>query len=204
MRRILVIAVWSVLTSGITATQTMEMSGTTETSQHGTQQTQVGYASPSRPVQRGKAPGVKVQLISGTNGTKEYAVIFATGDEAFSGLTDFADKYHVTSAHFTAIGALSSAVLAWFDKDKKMYREIPINEQVEVAAMIGDIALYQGKPVVHTHMVVAHRDGTATAGHVLEAVVFPTLEVFVTVDPNTLQKRYDPETDLTLIDPGNE
>jgi predicted DNA-binding protein with PD1-like motif len=28
------------------------------------------------------------------------------GDEAFSGLLEFAEKYQVTSAHFTAIGAL--------------------------------------------------------------------------------------------------
>jgi hypothetical protein len=67
--------------------------------------------------------------------------------------------------------------------------------------MIGDIALYQGKPTVHTHMVVGLRDGTTKSGHVLEAHVFPTLEVMVTIDPIPMQKRLDPETDLTLIDP---
>jgi predicted DNA-binding protein with PD1-like motif len=68
--------------------------------------------------------------------------------------------------------------------------------------MIGDIALFNGKPVVHTHMVVGLPDGTARAGHVLEAHVWPTLEVMVTVDPLTMQKRFDPDTDLTLIDPS--
>jgi hypothetical protein len=32
--------------------------------------------------------------------------------------------------------------------------------------------------------------------------VSPTLEVMVTVDPVTMQKRFDPGTDLTLIDPA--
>jgi len=159
-----------------------------------------GYISPSHPVQRGKAPGMKVQLISDGQ-IKQYAVIFSKGDEAFSGLMDFADKYHVTSGHFTAIGALSGAVLAWFDPQKKLYKEIPIKEQVEVLSMIGDFALYQGKPALHTHMVVGHSDGHASGGHVIEATVSPTLEVFVTVDPVPLQKKFDPETDLTLIDP---
>ena len=68
--------------------------------------------------------------------------------------------------------------------------------------MSGDIALYQGKPVVHTHMVVGAPDGTTRAGHVLAANVSPTLEVMVAVDPATMQKRFDPDTDLTLIDPG--
>ena len=66
--------------------------------------------------------------------------------------------------------------------------------------MIGDFALYQGKPTVHTHMVVAHKDGTTSGGHVIEAIVFPTLEVMVTVDALPLYKRFDPDTDLTLID----
>jgi len=68
--------------------------------------------------------------------------------------------------------------------------------------MSGDIALYQGKPVVHTHMTVGSPDGAIRGGHVLEAHVSPTLEVMVTVDPVTMQKRFDPETDLTLIDPS--
>ena len=124
------------------------------------------------------------------------------GDEAFSGLLEFADKYHVTSAHFTAIGALSGATLGWFDPQRKMYKKIPINGQHEVIGMSGDIALYQGKPVVHTHMVVGSPDGTTRAGHVLAAYVSPTLEVMVTVDPVAMHKRFDPETDLTLIDPA--
>src|ERR1035438_10881449 len=68
--------------------------------------------------------------------------------------------------------------------------------------MSGDIALYQGKPVVHTHVVVGNSDGTTRGGHVLDAYVSPTLEVMVTVDPITMQKRLDPATDLTLIDPA--
>jgi predicted DNA-binding protein with PD1-like motif len=91
--------------------------------------------------------------------------------------------------------------LAWFDPQKKMYCENPMNEQLEVASMVGDFALYKGKPALHTHMVVGHRDGTASGGHVIQAIVSPTLEVFVTVDPIPLQKKYDPATDLTLIDP---
>ena len=165
------------------------------------QEPPAGYISPSHPVQRGRAPGLKVRLIIDVNGTKEYAVIFGKGDEVLSGLLDFADEYQVTSGHFTAIGALNGATVAWFDDQKKMFHEIPINTQVEVLSMIGDFSLYQGKPAVHTHMVVGDRDGKTTGGHVIEATVFPTLEVFVTVDPTPLHKKLDPETDLTLIEP---
>ena len=156
----------------------------------------------SQKIEKGKAPGMQVQLLSETHGRKEYAVIFSKGDEAFSGLTEFAEKYHVTSAHFTAIGALSGATLAWFSPEREMYKKLPVEGQLEVASMIGDIALFNGKSVVHAHMVVGLPDGTARVGHVLEAHVWPTLEVMVTVEPNAMRKRLDPETGLSLIDPS--
>src|SRR3981081_3390559 len=122
------------------------------------------YVSPSEAVPRGRAPRMQVQLLSRGEQAKQYAVIFGKGDEAFSGLLDFAEKYHVTSAHFTAIGALNGATVAWFDPPRKMYKKIPIDGQVEVIGMSGDIALYEGKPVVHTHMIVGTSDGATRGG----------------------------------------
>jgi predicted DNA-binding protein with PD1-like motif len=160
------------------------------------------YVALSEALPRGQAPKLQVELLNPGEPTKQFAVIFYQGDEAFSGLLDFADKYHVTSAHFTAIGALNRATLGWFDPQRKMYKKIPIHGQHEVIGMSGDIALYQGKPVVHAHMIVGSPDGTTRAGHVLDAIVSPTLEVMLTVDPIAMKKRFDPETDLTLIDPA--
>ena len=160
------------------------------------------YVTPAEAVPTGKAPKMQVQLLNPGEATKQYAVIFYQGDEVYSGLQEFAEKYHVTSAHFTAIGALNGAIVGWFDPQRKMYKKIPINGQHELIGMSGDIALYQGRPVVHTHMVLGGPDGTTHAGHVLEAYASPTVEAMVTVDPVTMRKRLDPETNLTLIDPA--
>src|SRR5271168_3725766 len=131
------------------------------------------YVSPSEAVPTGRAPKMRVQLLNPGEPTKQYAVIFYQGDEVYSGLQEFAEKYHVTSAHFTAIGALDDATVGWFDPQRKMYKKIAINGQHELIGMSGDIALYQGRPVVHTHMVVGSPDGTTRAGHVLEAYASP-------------------------------
>jgi hypothetical protein len=94
------------------------------------------------------------------------------------------------------------ATLGWFDAQRKMYKKIPIDGQHDVIGMSGDIALCQRKLVVHTHKLVGSPEGTTQGGHVLEAYESPTLEVMVTEDPVTMQKRFDPATDLTLIDPA--
>ena len=54
-----------------------------------------------------RAPGMEVQLLTRYGEEpRQYAVIFGKGDEVASGLVEFAQQYHVTSAHFTAVGAL--------------------------------------------------------------------------------------------------
>ena len=45
-----------------------------------------------------------------------------------SGLIEFAGKYQVTSAHFTAIGAISGATSGFFDPQRKMCKKILIDE----------------------------------------------------------------------------
>ena len=85
--------------------------------------------SPRRkPFPKAKLPGCKCNpplALNPADTKKQYAVIFYQGDEAFSGLMEFAEKYHVTSAHFTAIGAVNGATLGWFDPQRKMSRRFP-------------------------------------------------------------------------------
>ena len=56
------------------------------------QETASEYVSPSEAVPRGKAPKMQVQSLNPGEPTRQYAVIFYQGDEAFSGLLEFAEK----------------------------------------------------------------------------------------------------------------
>jgi uncharacterized protein len=164
-----------------------------------------GTISPSRAVPVGKAPGMKWRLLTETPQEKVYVVIFSAGDEALSGLTDFAIAQKIKSAHFTAIGAAQSATLAWLDLAHKNYKRIAVGEQCEVLSLIGDIAVTDAKPpvpVVHMHAVLGHSDGTTVGGHVFELNVRPTLEVFVTTDHDALKKFPDEASGMKLIDPN--
>ena len=158
------------------------------------------YQSPSKPVEHGKAPGLTSKLLSEQGGVKNYVLIFAKGDEVLSGLTDFAAAHNITSAHFSAIGAFQTATTGWFDPQKKQYRLNHIAGPLELVSLLGDVALSEGKPVIHSHLAVGHPDGRVEGGHLIEAVVFPTVELFLTVYPTPLYKKADPETDLQLID----
>ncbi|MCC9168973.1 PPC domain-containing DNA-binding protein [Pontibacter harenae] len=162
------------------------------------------FVSPTQPVELGKAPGVKVKLLSADGQSKNYVLIFAKGDEVRSGLTEFVQKHNVKTAHFTAIGDATSAKFGFFDYDRKMFKVIPVSDPSEVSSLNGNIAVLNGKPVVHIHANVATEDGTVRGGHVLELVTGPTLEVFLTVEPTTLYKKVDPKFGAAIIDPSLE
>jgi len=140
------------------------------------------------------------QLLS-DSGERVFAVIFETGDEPVAGLTRFAEERKLGASAFTAIGAFSEATLGYFDWNKKDYERIPVQEQVEVLSLLGDIALQDGRPKLHAHVVLGRRDGSACGGHLLEARVRPTLEVIITETPAHLRRRHDPASGLALIAP---
>jgi uncharacterized protein len=140
------------------------------------------------------------QLLS-DSGERVFAVIFETGDDPVAGLTRFAEERKLGASAFTAIGAFSEATLGYFEWEKKDYERIPVKEQVEVLSLLGDIALQDGKPKLHAHVVLGRRDGSACGGHLLEARVRPTLEVIITETPAHLRRRHDPASGLALIAP---
>ena len=131
---------------------------------------------------------------------RTWVLVLATSDEVIATLTAFASREGLSAARFTAIGALSDAVLGYFDWDTRDYARIPVRQQVEVLALVGDIANERGAPKVHAHVVVGKRDGTAHGGHLLEAHVRPTLEVMLTEAPARLSRVFDPQSGLALID----
>jgi predicted DNA-binding protein with PD1-like motif len=130
---------------------------------------------------------------------KTWAIIFKTGDEVTEGLKFFAMQQKLSASQFTAIGAFSDCVLGFFNFETREYQRIPMREQTEVLSMLGDVALDEGKPRIHAHVVLGKSDVTAHGGHLLEAHVRPTLEVILIESPAHLKRVHDPTTGLALI-----
>ena len=148
-----------------------------------------------------KAPLMKTRMVAAeAGGPRSWLVIFGKGDEVLSGLMAFVESEKISGGSIVAIGAMSSALFGWFDKDVRAYLNIPIDEQVECVSLNGDIGIAEGKRALHIHGAVARRDGTVHGGHLLRAIVWPTLEVFVTETAIELDKKKDPETTLELFD----
>ena len=137
--------------------------------------------------------------VLGEGESRTIALIFDTGDEVVPELERYAQEQGLDAAHFTAIGAFRRATLGYFSWEQKDYLKIPVEEQVEVLTLVGDIALQDGKRKVHANAVLGRRDGSTVGGHLLQACVRPTLELMLTESPAHLRRAHDPETGLALI-----
>lgn len=143
---------------------------------------------------------MRTQLIYGHDGLRTFVAVLDQGDETMASLEALAGAEGLTAAHLTGLGAFRRAELFFFDWEAREYCPIPVEEQTEVASMIGDIAIGpEGKPALHIHAVLGRRNGTALAGHLARGEVRPTLEVVITEAPDHLRRAHDPESGLALI-----
>ncbi|HEX5738194.1 MAG TPA: PPC domain-containing DNA-binding protein [Hydrogenophaga sp.] len=130
---------------------------------------------------------------------RSYALVLSDGDEAVSIIEAFAREHGLTASRLSAIGALRQVGLGYFDWDSKEYLPIDFDEQMEVLSLLGDVALHGDEPKLHAHVVLGRRDGSTRGGHLLRAIVRPTLEVLLTEAPAHLRRAFDPESRLPLI-----
>src|SRR5471030_446354 len=134
---------------------------------------------PQNEIPPGSAPGLKATELSPK--VRRFELIFAKGDDVRAGLADFFQKNHLTVSHFTAIGALDQAVIGWSDPEKKAYKVVRLNEEMEVTSFTGNITRdKQGNPVVHGHIVVALlRNSQVYSGHLLQGRISLTMQLYM-------------------------
>ena len=142
---------------------------------------------------------VKARVLNDTAGGKIFVLVLDTGDEVVTTLTAFVKDKRIAAGFLTGVGGFGDYVLGFFDHAAKDHRRLPVTGQVEVLSLTGDVAMKGDEPMVRLHAVVGLPDGTTRGGRLLEAHVWPTLEVVLTESPKYLSRRYDPDTGLALI-----
>jgi predicted DNA-binding protein with PD1-like motif len=143
---------------------------------------------------------MRSKLVHEAHGHRTFVVVLDIGDEIRECISSFAKQQRLSAAQVTAIGAFQRATIRFYDWETKEYLPIPVEEQVEVVSLNGDIALDKaGKPKLHLHAMLGRRDGSAMGGDLKDGIVRPTLEVIITESAAHLRRVEDPETGLSLI-----
>jgi predicted DNA-binding protein with PD1-like motif len=128
-----------------------------------------------------------------------YVLRLDPGEEIQAVLKAFVEREKIQGGYFIAFGAFARVRLQYFDVESKQYRDNPVERQVEVVSLMGNIAVGPRGPILHVHGAFGDRDANTYSGHVAEGVVRPTLEVFLTKLGGELRREEDPATGLTLL-----
>ena len=139
--------------------------------------------------------------VAEAEGLRTFVLVCRDGDDPIEALGRLAREERLTGSSFTAIGAFRSATIGYFNRDSKQYDRRGVDEQCEVLSLLGDIAISDGEPTVHAHVVLGRRDYSTLGGHLFDADVWPVLDLVVTESPAYLQKRHDPDSGLALLTP---
>lgn len=126
-------------------------------------------------------------------------LVFDIGDEIVESVRRFAESSRIASAYFTGIGGLERATIAYWNWDTKRYEDIPVDEQVEIMSITGNVTRVPAGLKVHAHVVLGRRDGSTIGGHLKEGSVRPTAELVLTAIPNAIPRERDATTGLDLI-----
>jgi uncharacterized protein len=140
------------------------------------------------------------RLLHELDGVKTFMLAFSTGDHVTDEILSFAEQRKIGAAYLSGVGGLREVTLAYFDWNTKEYNPIPVHEQVELVSFLGNLSMAEGKPKLHAHVVVGRADGSTMGGHLLNAVVRPTLELVLVESPVTLVRVKDEESGLPLLD----
>lgn len=122
------------------------------------------------------------------------------GSDLIRFILEFSEKEMITTATFSAIGALKSAKLGFYNQVNHEYKEIMINEPSEIVSCVGNISIKDGKSFIHAHIVLSDENGNTKAGHLFEAIVFASEIHLNEFKGPKLERKIDDVTGLSLWD----
>ncbi len=128
-----------------------------------------------------------------------YVLRLNPGEEVKSTLLDFLDREGIGGGEFHGFGGFCRVRLSYFDVTTRQFKPHEIDEQVEVVSLLGNVARENGKPIVHMHAAVSDAQSHTSSGHLVEGVVRPTLEVFLTRFAGEIRREKDPATGLDVL-----
>jgi uncharacterized protein len=130
---------------------------------------------------------------------REIVVRMDRGEEILSSLRSLIEKEGITLGKFTAIGAIDSFTVGVYDVSERKYESKTYKGAYEIVSLTGNINTMDNKPYIHLHMSAADKENHVVGGHLNEAHVSATIEMFISVIDGKVDRFKDEVTGLNLF-----
>ncbi len=138
-------------------------------------------------------------------GTDEfnYTLRLDKDEKLVENLLSFVRTNQIRGAWVFALGGLKEAELGMYDLEAKRYNFTNIAGPLELVSLTGTVAWQDNEPALHLHASVSDKTLAVCGGHLKEAVVSGTVEVFIHVwdTDKGFERQHDEQSGLNLLQP---
>lgn len=115
-------------------------------------------------------------------------------------LLEFCEEEEIRAGYFTGLGALSELELGHFNLATREYSSKTFSGQYEIVSLHGNVSILDDKSYIHAHIVVGDSEFRSWGGHLKEATVGATCEIYLTKLETVLRRKKDEKIGLNLLD----
>jgi predicted DNA-binding protein with PD1-like motif len=135
---------------------------------------------------------------------KTYFIRIDKDEEIISSLKTFCEQNNIKVGSIKGIGAAKKAIIGLFDPVKKEYYSTHLEGDFEITSMLGNITTMDDKVYLHIHINLADKEHKTYGGHLNKALVSATCEIVLEVLDGKLERYFDKEIGLNLLDFSKE
>ncbi len=128
------------------------------------------------------------------------AVRLERGEEIVGSIMALSKSEGIKLATVSAIGAVDYAVFGLYNVEKREYKENTVSKPLEIVSLCGNITLKDCEPYIHLHASFADGEGNVCGGHLNEARISATCEIFVKLVYGSIDRKIDEITGLNIFD----
>ena len=122
------------------------------------------------------------------------------GEEIVASLARLCAAEEVELASVTAIGAVNAFKVGVFSPVGKVYKCNAFSSDYEIVSLSGSVTAKDGAPYIHLHASFADASGRVFGGHLNEAFVSTTCEMFVNTVPGSVGRTFSEDVGLNLFE----
>ncbi|MBC8570348.1 PPC domain-containing DNA-binding protein [Zongyangia hominis] len=122
------------------------------------------------------------------------------GEEVIAAIKEICVKEGVKAGSITGLGAVNHVVIGVFDTEEQKFCPNVLDGVYEIASVTGNVSEMDGETYLHLHATFGDREGRVFGGHLSEAVISATGEIYIHTVDGHVGRTFSPEIGLNLID----
>ncbi len=130
----------------------------------------------------------------------KYLARLNRGEELISSLNNLVKELDLESAWISGLGAADKLTIGYYDFANRKYHWFDYGPGTyEVINITGNLSFFDDEPIWHLHGMFSDTDCSTFGGHIKSLNVSVTLELLITSFAAKLERQFDEETGLNLI-----